>query len=296
MTTNESADGDGQLNCLLVVDKGSGPTSHDVVAKVRRAVGIKRVGHAGTLDPLATGVVVVGLGRATRLLRYVQDSTKEYVAQVRFGIGTDSLDADGEETWRQPMPISRDDVLGALPTFRGPIEQTPPMVSAIKIGGQRLHELARAGQEVERQPRPVEIFALELIDFSDGEFPLAVMRVECSKGTYIRVLADDLARSLGGRAHLEGLRRTRVGSFGLGESITVDNLDGWQAATLPAVAAVGSMPRMVVEGDERIRAGNGRPLITTAADGRLAVVDSSGALLAVYVADGGVAKAEMVLL
>jgi len=280
---------------LLVIDKPSGPTSHDVVAEVRRAAGIKRVGHAGTLDPLATGVVVVGMGRATRLLRYVQDSHKEYVALVRFGVGTDSLDADGQEIWREPMPVTQEQVSDALWSFRGTIEQVPPMVSAIKIGGRRLHELARAGEEVEREPRPVEIYNLELLDFEKGDFPLTTLRIECSKGTYVRVLADDIARTLGGRAHLEGLRRTRVGSFGLDASLTVESLDRWEESLLPLVAAVGDMPRLVADEDQRLRATHGRPLEVAGMEGPVAVVDSVGDLVAVYVAGDGVARPEVVI-
>ena len=280
---------------LLVVDKSSGPTSHDVVAKVRRAVGIKRVGHAGTLDPLATGVVVVGLGRATRLLRYVQDSRKEYVALVRFGVATDSLDADGQETWREAMPVTKEEVGAALAGFRGTVEQTPPMVSAIKIGGRRLHELARAGEEVEREPRSVEIYALELIDFEAGDFPAATLRIECSKGTYVRVLADDIARSLGGRAHLEGLRRTRVGAFGLDDALGVDDLDRWEAALLPLSAAVGTMQRRSINDEQRLRVRHGSPLEVTDMEGPLALVDSAGDLVAVYVARDGVARPEVVI-
>lgn len=280
---------------LLVIDKPSGPTSHDVVAKVRRAAGIKRVGHAGTLDPLATGVVVVGMGRATRLLRYVQDSPKEYVALVRFGVATDSLDADGQEIWREPMPVTQEQVSDVLWSFRGTIEQVPPMVSAIKIGGRRLYELARAGEEVEREPRPVEVYNLELLDFEKGDFPLTTLRIECSKGTYVRVLADDIARTLGGRAHLEGLRRTRVGSFGLDGSLTVESLDRWEESLLPLVAAVGDMPRLVADEDQRLRATHGRPLEVAGMEGPVAVVDSVGDLVAVYVAGDGVARPEVVI-
>lgn len=279
---------------LLVIDKPSGPTSHDLVARVRRATGIKRVGHAGTLDPLATGVVVIGLGRATRLLRYVQEARKEYVAQIRFGVGTDSLDADGKETWREPMPVTEEEVVSALSSFRGKIEQTPPMVSAIQIGGRRLHEMARAGEEVARQPRPIEVYTLELVDFDKGDFPSATMRIECSKGTYVRVLADDIARSLGGRAHLEGLRRTRVGSFGLEGSRTIENLDRWEEAMLPLAAAVGYMRRLVVDENQRQRAIHGRSLEVTG-DGPIAVVDAAGDLVAVYVAGDGVARPEVVI-
>jgi tRNA pseudouridine55 synthase len=280
---------------LLVIDKPSGPTSHDIVAKVRRATGIKRVGHAGTLDPLATGVVVIGIGRATRLLRYVQESPKVYIARVRFGIATDSLDADGRETARAPMPVTEKQVASALSGFRGNIQQTPPMVSAIQVGGRRLHEMARAGQEIERQPRPVEVFSIEVVGFEGGEFPLATIAVECSKGTYIRVLADDIARVLGGRAHLEELRRTRVGSFGLELALAVENLDHWKTSLLPLATAVGPMPRLVVNDDQRLRTIHGRTLEAVGMEGPIAVIDPAGDLIAVYVAGDGVARAEVVI-
>ena len=283
------------IDGLLVVDKPSGPTSHDIVAKVRRATGVKRVGHAGTLDPLATGVVVVGIGRATRLLRYVQESHKEYIARVRFGIATDSLDADGREISREPMPVTEQQVGGALQGFRGSIQQTPPMVSAIQVGGRRLHEMARAGEEIERQPRPVEVFSIEVVGFEDGEFPVATIAVECSKGTYVRVLADDIARVLGGRAHLEGLRRTRVGSFGLDLALTVEDLDRWESSLLPLAAAVGPMPRLVVDDEQRQRTTHGRALEAVGMEGPIAVVDPAGELVAVYVAADGVARAEVVI-
>ncbi len=280
---------------LLVIDKPSGPTSHDMVAKVRRATGIKRVGHAGTLDPLATGVVVVGIGRATRLLRYVQESHKEYVARVRFGIATDSLDADGREVWREAMPVTEEQVALALSGFRGSIEQTPPMVSAIQIGGRRLYEMARAGEEVERQARPVEVYSIEVVGFEGGDFPLATIAVECSKGTYVRVLADDIARTLGGRAHLEGLCRTRVGSFGLDLALAVEDLDRWESSLLPLAAAVGPMPRLVVDDEQRLRTSHGRTLEAVGMEGPIAVVDPAGDLIAVYVAGDGVARAEVVI-
>lgn len=280
---------------LLVIDKPSGPTSHDIVARVRRATGIKRVGHAGTLDPLATGVVVVGIGRATRLLRYVQDSRKEYIARVRFGIATDSLDADGREVSRAPMPLTEEQVASALSGFRGNIVQTPPMVSAIQVGGRRLHEMARAGEEIERQPRPVTVFSLEVVGFEGGEFPLATIAVECSKGTYVRVLADDIARVLGGRAHLEELRRTRIGSFGLDLALTLEDLDRWETSLLPLIAAVGPMPRLVLDDARRLRAIHGRALEAVGMEGPIAVIDPAGNLMAVYVAGGGVAKAEVVI-
>ena len=280
---------------LLVIDKPSGPTSHDMVSRVRRATAMKRVGHAGTLDPLATGVVVIGIGRATRLLRFVQESSKEYIARVRFGIATDTLDADGRETWKEPMPVAKAAIESALTGFRGKIEQIPPMVSAIQIDGRRLHQLARAGKEVERQPRPVEIYSIEVSGFEDGDFPLATIRIECSKGTYVRVLADDIAKSLGGRAHLEGLRRTRVGTFGLEGSLSPENLEGWEGSLLPVSSAVASLPRLVIDEAQRIRVSHGRPLEAPGLDGDIAVVDRAGDLVGVYRVTDGTARAEVVI-
>src|SRR6476659_6449748 len=196
---------------LVVVDKPAGCTSHDVVAKLRKAYGQRKVGHAGTLDPDATGVLLVGLGRATRLLRYLSESGKAYEGRIVFGIATSTLDAAGEVLDQRPMPITRDDVEHALPRFLGDIEQLPPMVSAVKVGGRRLHELARAGQEVERAPRPVTV---RRFDVEPTDDPLVYrIEVDCSTGTYVRTLAADLGRALGGGAHLRGLRRTAVGSF-----------------------------------------------------------------------------------
>src|SRR3954449_11030285 len=183
---------------LVVVDKPAGFTSHDVVAKLRKVFGQRKVGHAGTLDPDATGVLLVGLGRATRLLRYLSESGKAYEGRIVFGIATSTLDAAGEVLDQRPMPITRDDVEHALPRFVGDIEQLPPMVSAVKVGGRRLHELARAGQEVERAPRPVTVYGLQLEAGSEpGAFSI---EVTCSAGTYIRVLAADIGHALGGGA------------------------------------------------------------------------------------------------
>lgn len=280
---------------LLVIDKPRGPTSHDVVDRVRRAVGVRRVGHAGTLDPMATGVVVVAIGRATRLLRFVQDRTKEYAAKVRFGIGTDTLDAEGAETWRQPMPIDSGQLLRALEAFRGEIEQVPPMFSALKVGGARLHAIARAGQVVDRKPRKVHIHRLDLLDFEAGDFPSAVLGIECSKGTYIRSLADDIASSLGGAAHLEDLRRIRVGQFHVDQALTLDDLEAWQEHLLDPAAAVSGMPIIVATPDEVRAVAVGRPMATTVSDGDVAILDPTGRLLGVYESKDGLAKAAVVL-
>lgn len=213
---------------FLVIDKPSGRTSHDIVSDVRRATGIKKVGHAGTLDPMATGIVVVAINRCTRLIRFIQDQPKEYLATAVFGVATDSLDADGTETDRIEMAVDIDALRGvAEERFTGDIMQVPPMVSALKQGGRRLYDLAREGIEVEREARPVTIHELEIHSVGIGPHPEVRFRVVCGKGTYVRSLADDLARALGGFAHLSALRRTRTGGATLEDAITPDDLAEW---------------------------------------------------------------------
>lgn len=251
---------------FLLVDKPAGMTSHDVVARVRRIIDIRKVGHAGTLDPAATGLLVCGVGPATKLMRFVQDLPKEYVAQIRFGVATVSLDADGEETYRQPMAVTRDDLDGLVDRFTGTIMQVPPMVSALKVGGKRLHELAREGIEVEREPRPVEIHSLQILDVRPGEYSEAVIRVVCAKGTYIRVLADDLAKALGGRAHLTALRRLKTGSLSVDNAATLDKLEtlghdgSWDSALLTPFQALAALPDCLVRSEVADRVRNGSRL------------------------------------
>ena len=280
---------------FLVVDKPAGPTSHDIVARARAATGVRKFGHAGTLDPPATGVLVLALGQATRLIRYVQDFNKEYEARVRFGIGTTTLDATGDEVAREPMPISVDQLEEALGRFRGVIEQVPPMFSALKVEGQRLHEMARAGLEVERSPRPVHIFELELKSFEAGDYPEAELRVVCSKGTYVRSLADDVAVSLGGRAHLTALRRTRVGGFHVEAALDGEHWEDWEMALIPPAAAGHGMEQLMADIHERKAVLNGRPIRSPGKDGALAVLDEDGRLMAVYRRAGDEARAEVVL-
>ena len=209
---------------LVVVDKPAGCTSHDVVAKLRKAYEQRRVGHAGTLDPDATGVLLVGLGRATRLLRFLQEAGKSYRGRIVFGIATSTLDASGEIVEQQPMPLARADVEAAVTRFVGELEQLPPMVSAVKVGGRRLHQLARAGVDVERAPRRVHVDRFEVEDFEPGPYPEATVLVECGSGTYVRSLAADLGVALGGCAHLAPLRRLAIGSFTLAEAHPLDDI------------------------------------------------------------------------
>ncbi|WP_420613576.1 tRNA pseudouridine(55) synthase TruB [Candidatus Spongiisocius sp.] len=273
---------------IMLVDKAGGWTSHDVVARSRRILGMRRIGHAGTLDPMATGLLVLGIGRATRLLRFVTDLPKEYEATALFGVATDSLDADGEVTGRAPMSIDRDDLDGIMDRFRGEILQRPPMVSAVKVGGKRLHELARRGEEVERPARRVRVDRLDLEGFAAGPFPEVRLRVVGGSGLYIRVLADDLARALGGRAHLSSLRRVASGSLRVEEAWTVEQLaclgeEGRLAeAVLEPAAALSHLPSVTVDDDTAARVRNGRRLPSPPGlDGHVRVT-ADGRLLAVY--------------
>ncbi len=209
---------------FVLVDKAAGWTSHDVVARARSIFQTRKIGHAGTLDPMATGLLVLGVGRATRLLRFVTDQPKEYEATACFGVATDSLDADGEVVDRRPIEVDEDRLSGVMAGFVGDILQVPPMVSAVRIGGKRLHELARRGQEVERPPRSVRVDRLDLEGLGPGPFPRVRFRVVGGSGLYVRVLADDIARALGGSAHLTALRRVRNGLLRVGSARPIEGL------------------------------------------------------------------------
>ncbi|MEO9223409.1 MAG: tRNA pseudouridine(55) synthase TruB [Acidimicrobiales bacterium] len=269
---------------LAVVDKPAGWTSHDVVAKARGLLGTRRVGHSGTLDPDATGVLLLGVGRVTRLLRFLGNHPKTYVGEVVLGAETSTLDASGEVTATHDMAgITLPDVEAAAAAFVGEIEQVPPMVSAIKVDGRRLHELAREGVEVERAPRPVTIHALRVAAV-DGDALVFRLEVQCSSGTYIRTLADDLGHALGGGAHLRNLRRTAIGPFAVDDTIELDALE--PDALLPPIAALVGYSSVTVDAEmaAAIRNGNVLPADALGVDGAgpWAVVDGSGALLAVY--------------
>ena len=261
---------------LVVVDKPAGMTSHDVVSRLRRRFGQKKVGHAGTLDPGATGVLLVGLGRATRLLRFLSGLDKSYDGEVVLGVATSTLDDEGDVVGTWDMTgVTVEGARTAAAGLTGELLQVPPMVSAIKVGGRRLHELAREGIEVERTPRKVTVARF---DVSPGDEP-GVLRisVDCSSGTYVRTLAADLGAALGGGAHLRRLRRTRVGSFTLDEAGSID-----AAAVLPPSAAVRDLGApTVVDADTARLVSFGRPL-PDLAGGPVAVVDEAGDLLAVY--------------
>jgi tRNA pseudouridine55 synthase len=285
---------------VVVVDKPAGWTSHDVVAKLRKVYGQRRVGHAGTLDPDATGVLLVGLGRATRLLRYLQETEKMYRGTIVFGIATDTLDAAGEIVEQQPMPVSREQVEAAAARFVGDLEQLPPMVSAVKVGGRRLHQLARDGVDIERAPRRVRVERFEVESFQPGPYPAATVLVECGSGTYVRSLAADLGVALGGCAHLASLRRLSVGSFALAEAHDLEAVVADRAAAVVSLAdAMRELERVEVDGEQARAAAHGIAFPTGAlgerGDGPFALVGPDGELVAVYERTAAACKPAVVL-
>jgi tRNA pseudouridine55 synthase len=222
---------------LLLIDKPAGPTSHDIVAQLRRLSGIRRIGHAGTLDPLATGLLLVCVGRATRLIEYLMDKPKRYQATVRLGQRTDTFDAEGSVVEERAVAVTIGEIEKALADFRGPIVQYAPAYSAVKRDGTALYKLARQGLAVERPRREVTIYELALRSW---EAPYLQLEVHCSSGTYIRSLADDLGQTLGCGGHISALRRTEVGSFALTEAVALEDLDrdNWESFLLPPDTAV----------------------------------------------------------
>ncbi|HZN13002.1 MAG TPA: tRNA pseudouridine(55) synthase TruB [Acidimicrobiales bacterium] len=263
---------------LVVIDKPPGWTSHDVVARCRKIFGLKRVGHSGTLDPDATGVLLVGLGRLTRVLRYLTVLPKSYVGEIVLGTATSTLDAAGDVVATFDMSrITAADVERAAATLVGDIEQIPPMVSAVKVGGRRLHEVARAGEEVERAPRPVTVTRFDVRPAAEAGVYTA--EVDCSSGTYVRTLAADVGTALGGGAHLRNLRRTAIGSFTLADATPLEAVVA-ESAIAPA-SALRDYPSAVIDDDEVIAVSHGRTL-TPRFEGPWRVLDAAGDLLAVY--------------
>jgi tRNA pseudouridine55 synthase len=299
--------GADDLNGVLVVDKPAGMTSHDVVGVVRRGIGAGRrrgpkVGHAGTLDPDATGVLVVAIGRATRLMPYLQASTKTYDARMQLGTTTSSLDASGEVLEvRDASGVDEQALCEALKAFVGDIEQIPPMVSAVKVGGERLHRKARRGEVVEREPRPVTIHDIVLEDFQPGPPPEAAFLVTCTAGTYIRTLAADVGDRLGVGAHLVSLRRLGSGRFTLDGAHSLDEVrERCEAGTLEEVLltpaeAVADYPAVVLDEGTSAALRHGRPLRATGEQGPVAALDPGGSLIAMVADEGASARPLVVI-
>jgi tRNA pseudouridine55 synthase len=277
---------------ILNVDKPTGLTSHDVVAQVRRLAGMRRVGHAGTLDPLATGVLLVCLGRTTRLVEYLVGRLKTYETAIRLGQATDTYDAEGVVVEERPVAVALGDLETALAQFRGPIRQRPPLYSAVKQGGRPLYKLARhdAAQaaQLERPLREVIIHELTLLEFAR---PLLRLRVLCSSGTYIRSLAHDLGQALGCGGHVVALRRLAVGEFGLDMAVPLDQLtaENWQEYLLPGDAAVAHLPRLGLDGEESLQLQQGKRLLRRSDQPSADLVrayDTAGRFIGVVAAEG----------
>jgi tRNA pseudouridine55 synthase len=281
------------MDGVLVIDKPTGPTSFDVVRQVRSLLRIKKVGHTGTLDPMATGVLPLCLGEATKVAGFITEGDKAYEATVRLGAETDTQDAEGQVTARAPVPPLTPALLeSALARFRGSFDQVPPMYSAVKVAGKRLYELARAGEEVERAARRVTVYELVLRDFSADRLQLSV---RCSKGFFVRTLAFDLGRALGCGAHLEALRRTASGPFALAHALPLAEVpgllkDGTLAARLvPISEALSELPLVRVSAADAKRVSHGVPVEVPAGGlaGRVRVLGPDGALLAVAEVSAG---------
>jgi tRNA pseudouridine55 synthase len=236
---------------LLCIDKPLGITSHDAVNAVRRLAGMRRVGHAGTLDPLATGLLLICLGRATRLLEYLVGQPKAYIAKIQLGRETSTYDAEGETVAESPVDVSVKELHSALDNFRGTIIQLAPLYSAVKVDGQPLYRRARHGEKVERPERTVTIYQLDMMAWSDA---VVELHIRCSSGTYIRSIAHDLGQDLGCGAFLASLRRTEVGKFSVSDAVPLSNLhqDDWHRFLQPTDSAVGHLPRLDLSSEEAL--------------------------------------------
>jgi tRNA pseudouridine55 synthase len=276
------------LEGLLLVDKPKGVTSHDVVDAARRALGIRKIGHAGTLDPMATGLLILGLGRATRLLRFLADLPKTYEGTGLLGVETDTLDAEGEVIRTTDVHVDRTALERAMASRVGASMQPPPAYSAVKVGGRKLYEAARTGEPVEAAPRHVRVDAFDLLAFDPPRFDF---RVTASGGTYVRVLVADVGADVGSGAHLIRLVRTAIGPFHVQDAIAV----GEAGEPLPIEAAVAHLPRIDLEVEEAIAATHGRILGPAGIEGPYAVFGPERELIGVYRDDGAKARPQVIL-
>ena len=276
------------MNGIVIVDKPQGWTSQDVTARLRRVFNTRRIGHGGTLDPMATGVLPVFVGRATRGVEFFEHAEKTYETVLRLGLTTDTEDVTGKELERKEVHISETEFSAILPRFRGKIEQIPPMYSALKVDGQKLCDLARKGKEVERKPRPIEIFELELLEFT-GE--TARLRVRCSKGTYIRTLCKDIGEALGCGGCMEALRRTRAGEYTIGEAVPLQILLDTQEPE-NYLRTVDTMfrnhPEVTLTSNQEKRCRNGNAFSVKLPEGTYRAYSCSGEFLMLAKVENGV--------
>jgi tRNA pseudouridine55 synthase len=263
-------------------------TSHDLVDVVRRRLAARKVGHAGTLDPMATGLLLIGVGRATRLLRFLGDLPKTYQGTLRLGIETTTLDAEGDVVRETAVEVTEAQVAGAMRALVGESLQRPPAFSAVKVGGRKLYEAAREGERLEAEPRPIRVGAFDLLAF---EPPDATFRVTCSGGTFVRVLAADVGGALSCGAHLTALRRTAIGPHAVEDAVAPDDV----SEPLQIGAAVGHLPRLDLDAVEAVAASHGRPLGPAGLTGPYAVFGPEGRLIGVYEDDGPRARPQVIL-
>ena len=273
---------------LLLIDKPPGVTSHDAVDRIRRALGTRKVGHAGTLDPLATGLLLVGVGRATRLLRFLGDLPKVYVGTGRLGVETTTLDADGEVVREAAVEVNEDMLRAAMTRFVGDIEQVPPAYSAVKVGGRKLYQSARQGRAVVAPPRRVRVETFELLRLERPRFEFLV---RCSSGTYVRSLVADVGRELGPGAHLVALRRTAIGPYRVEDATTPDA----PGRLVPLERAAGHLQAIDLTEDEARAAAHGSILGPAGIDGPYRVRGPDGRLIGIYSDRGAKAVPEVIL-
>ena len=279
------------MNGIIIIDKPQEWTSNDVVSRLRRVFNTRRIGHGGTLDPLATGVLPVFVGRATRGVEFFEHAEKVYETTIRFGLTTDTEDITGKTLTETEVSLTEEELLAVLPRFRGDILQVPPMYSAIKVGGQKLYDLARKGREVERQPRPITIHELQLLEFSGKE---ARLRVRCSKGTYIRTLCKDLGSALGCGGCMAALRRVQAGEYTLEGSIPLRQLldisergEDVEHLLRPVDTMFASHTKLTLNEKQTRLVKNGNAFAAACADGTYRVYAPDGEFLALCRAEGG---------
>ena len=273
---------------IVIVDKPAGWTSQDVTARLRRVFGTRRIGHGGTLDPMATGVLPVFVGRATRGVEFFEHADKTYEAVLRLGTVTDTQDSTGTVLEKRPVTVTEAEFRDILPKFTGEIAQIPPMYSAIKVDGKKLYELARAGKEIERKPREITIFSLDLLEFT-GE--TAKIRVHCSKGTYIRTLCHDIGAALGCGGCMEALRRTAAGEYTLADSVELDtllNAERPEDYLRDVDTLFRQYPAVTLTEKQTLRCRNGNSFSIALPEGRYRAYDSQGTFLMLAKVQGGI--------
>ena len=276
------------MNGIVIVDKPQGWTSQDVTARLRRVFSTRRIGHGGTLDPMATGVLPVFVGRATRAVEFFEHAEKTYEATLRLGMKTDTQDITGTVLEERPVTVTEQDILNVLPAFRGEILQIPPMYSALKVNGQKLYDLARKGKEVERQPRPITIHELELLHF-DGQD--ARIRVCCSKGTYIRTLCEDMGEKLGCLGCMAALRRTRAGEYTIEKAVplqTLLNAENPEQYLLSMDSPFLGYPAVTLSENQEKRCRNGNAFTLRVPDGTYRAYGKNGEFLMLARVENGV--------